>query len=282
MINLLIADDEAIIRRGLRSIPWEEIGVRAIADVGNGLDALELLQGELIDIVLTDIRMPEMDGLELARFIKEHALCTEVILLSGYSDFEYARKGIQYNVNEYLLKPSSPEEIIAAVKRASGQVSKRREKDRRLRMLEAELGSRQLVESPEGIELGEHAPPAATRPILQYIARNYRDAISLSSLSAETHFSSIYLSKVIKRATGYTFLDIVNALRVNDAAGQLRNSDQALTIICDKVGIKDPRYFSQVFKKHYGVTPSAYKKSPCAPLDTSLSILVQSLRREAV
>ena len=102
MVNLLIADDEDIIRRGLLSINWEKIGVKVVADVDNGLDALEILQSEIIDVILTDIRMPGMDGLGLARFIYEQELCAKVILLSGYSDFDYARTGIQYNVLEYI------------------------------------------------------------------------------------------------------------------------------------------------------------------------------------
>lgn len=278
MVNLMIADDEAAIRQGLLSINWRDIGVRVAASVDNGLDAVEILQSEIIDVVLTDIRMPGMNGLELARFIRERNLCAEVILLTGHSDFEYARTGIQYNVLEYILKPSRPEEIIEAVKRACKQVDKRREADMRLKLLEAELGKRQLVMDDEGIVLGEFEYSTINRKIMEYILANYNKPISLSSLSDELHFSSIYLSKVIKRATGYTFLEIVNTLRVYDAASQLRRNQRPLGDICQSVCIGDPRHFSQVFKKHFGMTPSAYKKEPCMPLDTKLAYLIKTMR----
>jgi Response regulator containing CheY-like receiver domain and AraC-type DNA-binding domain len=277
MANLLIADDEAIIRQGLMSINWESIGVNVIAAVDNGLETIELLQSELVDILLTDIRMPGMDGLGVAKFIYEQELYTEVILLSGYSDFEYARSAIQYKVMEYILKPSSPEEIIETVKRACKQVNKKHESDLRFKLLEAELGKRQLIMGKDGIILGEAEYSDIAKKMLGYIANNYNQPISLSTLSEELHFSPTYFSKVIKKATGYTFLEILNSMRVQDAADKLRTGTLSFGDICESVSIEDPRYFSQVFKKYFGKTPSEYKKEPNMPVDIKLAYLVKSI-----
>jgi two-component system response regulator YesN len=278
MVRLLIADDEEIIRSGLLSIGWEDLGVQVAADVDNGYDALEILQGDLIDVLLTDIRMPGIDGLELARFVFDHELCTKVIFLSGYGDFEYARNGIKYNVMRYILKPSKPEEIIDAVKEASAQVDKRREADLRLRLLEAELGKRQLVMDGGGLVLGEIKHSSIVDCIFKYILENYANPISLSSMSDELNFSSIYLSKVLKKATGYTFLEVVNAVRIHTAAVQMREGTRTLEEISEGVGINGARYLCQLFKKYYAMTPSAYKKAPCLPVDTKLAYLVQSIQ----
>jgi len=278
MVRLLIADDEEIIRSGLLSIAWGDIGVEVVAVVDNGYDALEMLQSELIDVLLTDIRMPGMDGLELARFVCDRELCTKVILLSGFGDFEYARNGIKYNVMRYLLKPSKPEEIIDAVREASAHVDKRREADLRLRLLEAELGKRQLVMGRNGLVLGEIKHSSIADSILHYVRENYASPISLSSMSDKLNFSTIYLSKVLKKATGYTFLEVVNALRIHTAAAQVREGTRTLEEISLDVGINGARYFCQLFKKYYAMTPSAYKRTPCLPVDERLAYFIQSMQ----
>jgi len=276
MYNLLVVDDEMIIRKGLLSLDWKSIDVNIAGDVDNGLMAVEILQSELVDIVLTDIRMPGMDGLELSEFIHKEKLNTEIIILSGYSDFEYARRAMQYGVTEYILKPSDPGEIFEAVKRAAKRVNDRRDMSIRLQLLEAELGKRWLIRKDNGIILGQFEHSDIAEKMLIYMAKYYKKFITLSDLSEDMHFSSIYLSKVIKKSTGYTFLELLNAMRVNDAAAKLREGNMSLTHISEAVCIKDPRYFSQVFKKHYGVTPSAYKKQPEMPLDTKLAYLIHS------
>jgi YesN/AraC family two-component response regulator len=277
MMNLLIADDEAIIREGLLSLDWESININVIGVTDNGLDALEIIQSEFVDIVLSDIRMQGLDGIGIAKFIFEQQLYSEVILLSGYNDFNYARNAIRYNVREYILKPSDPDEIIAAVSRVSEQVNQRKEKDMRFRLLEAELGRKQLVLDNNHFVIGEIEISSAAKQVLDYISKNYHKAISLSAISEDMHFSTTYLSKIIKKSTGYNFLDILTAMRVCDAAEKLREDSLSFTQICESVSIDDPRYFSQVFKKYFGVTPSAYRKQPTMPTNVKLAYIVRSL-----
>lgn len=209
MLKLLIADDEAIIREGLLSLDWESAGVQVVAAVDNGLDALELLQSEFIDILLTDIRMQGLDGISVAKFIYEQKLYTEVILISGYSDFEYARNAIRYGVSEYILKPSSAEEILDAVARLRRQIDARKEKDLRFSLMEAELGKKQLVMDKNQLVVGKIEYSSISKQILQYIAEHYMTPISLTAISNDMHFSTPYISKVIKKSTGYNFLDMI-------------------------------------------------------------------------
>ena len=107
-MNLLIADDEAVIRRGLLSLDWKSIGITDVYSVANGVEAKELLLSTSIDLVIFDIRMPGFSGLELAQMVKERSMDVAVVLLSGFSEFEYARSAMRYGVYEYLLKPVSP------------------------------------------------------------------------------------------------------------------------------------------------------------------------------
>lgn len=282
MFSLLIADDEEIIRKGLLSLDWKSINVNVIDDVDNGLRATEVMESELIDVVLTDIRMPGLDGLELTRIIYEENLNTEVVVLSGYDDFDYARKAIRYNVTEYILKPSEPEEILKAVKNATQRISKRKDTNMRIRLLEAELGKQELIRDKNGIVLGKVKHSDISKKMLAYMVNNYQNHLTLSILSKKLNYSSIYLSKKIKKDTGFTFLELLTAIRIYNAATQLREDRLTLTQICEEVYIKDPRYFSQVFKKHYGITPSAYKKSQTLPLNKKLAYFVQSIDKDNV
>ena len=282
MINLLIADDEDIIRKGLLSIDWSSICVQVVANVSNGHEAFEILQSEIIDVVILDIRMPGLDGIELSKFIYEHEMCTRVVLLSGHQDFDYARSAIRYNVSQYILKPSSPNELLEAVRNASEQAEKRRQSDMRLRLLEAELGKRQLIMDKNNIVLGEFDRTPITQRILEYISVNYTKSISLSSMSKELFYSPVYLSKVIKKDTGYTFLETLNAVRVHSAAKKLREDKQVLADIAESVCLNDPRYFSFVFKKYFGITPSLYRKTPCEPVNLKLMYLVKTIKKEEI
>ena len=104
--TLMIADDDAMIRKGLSClIPWEELGFRLSGVFADGKTLLEHLRAGAADAVLTDIRMHEITGLDVARYVCEQHLPTRVVILSGYQEFEYAQQAIRYGVQEYLLKP---------------------------------------------------------------------------------------------------------------------------------------------------------------------------------
>lgn len=123
IFHLLIVDDEAPIRKGLsRFINWDAIDCMIEDTACDGREAIDKLKQLPIDIVITDIRMPEADGLQLARHISEHYPDIQVIILTGYADFTYAQAAIQYNVSDFLLKPISKEQVVAAVQNAQKKI----------------------------------------------------------------------------------------------------------------------------------------------------------------
>lgn len=129
MIKLLIADDEAVIRKGIQtSIDWSSYGVTVVGEAKNGKEALEKSVTLQPDIILTDIRMPIMDGLTFAKQIREILPTAKIIILSGYDDFEYAKQAIRIGVNDYVLKPFGAEELINLILKLKGQISEEREK----------------------------------------------------------------------------------------------------------------------------------------------------------
>lgn len=123
MYKLFIADDEAIIREGLRCLlDWETLGFTIAGEAANGDAALQFLLSETPDLVLLDIRMPGMSGLDVVRIAREHGYDGKVVILSGYSDFNYARTAIRYGVLSYLTKPIDEDELLEIVTQIRNQL----------------------------------------------------------------------------------------------------------------------------------------------------------------
>ena len=115
-LKLLIADDEYFIRQRIKKIiPWEALDLTFAGEAENGQQVIEYLEKEPVDLLLLDIKMPQMNGIETAKYIKEHFPCVHILILSGYNDFEYAQTAIRYGVKEYLLKPVAAEELERAL-----------------------------------------------------------------------------------------------------------------------------------------------------------------------
>ena len=116
--TIVIADDEEQLRHSLiRRIPWEEIGFQVVGEAENGIEALEQVERLEPDLLLTDIRMPFMSGIELAREAREICPTMQIAFLSGHDDFSYAQQAIQYNIISYMLKPISSAELTEELHR---------------------------------------------------------------------------------------------------------------------------------------------------------------------
>ena len=112
MYTVIVADDEEEIRRGIvRKVRWEELGFRVVGEAENGAEALEMVEKLEPDLLLTDIRMPFLSGIELARSVREVLPTVQIAFLSGFDDFSYAQQAIQYNIVSYMLKPISAAEL---------------------------------------------------------------------------------------------------------------------------------------------------------------------------
>lgn len=114
----MIVEDERMIRRGIiQGINWNELGFEVTAEAKNGVEALELLKTQVVDVVMTDIKMPVMDGIELSKKIREQEYSAEIVILSGFSEFEYAREAISFQAFDYLLKPTKKQKLIEIFKK---------------------------------------------------------------------------------------------------------------------------------------------------------------------
>lgn len=242
MIGMVIADDELIIRQGLMSINWDKYGVTVLGAAANGNEALSMIISGHPQILITDIRMPGMDGLKLIEASKEYVPEIQSILLTGYEDFSYAKTAISLGAVDYILKPSDPDEIIEAVKKAKGKINEILQ----LKNLETNCKTQKIKNR-------------VIRDVLEYIENHYSEDISLYTAAEYVHMNHIYISRLFKRELGETFLETLTKYRLKKACELLADCEYKIYEISSMVGIFDPGYFSQVFKKYYGLTPSEYR-----------------------
>jgi len=254
---LLIADDESVIRKGLLSLNWSKLGIDTVLDAQNGIEAKQYLKDYDVDILVSDIRMPGHSGLELSEYIQKTSANTAIILLTGFDEFQYAQQALRNQVFDYLLKPVKPDELMSAVAAAKCKIEQQKYKTQVVNEFEGNVGN---YTTTEKILYSFRNIDVQVFSILTFMAQNYHEDISLNTLAEKYHFTTVYLSRLIKKETGYSFVDILTCIRLMNAVDLLKDSKCKIHIVCDKVGFKDQRYFSQVFRKVFGHNPVEYRK----------------------
>lgn len=133
MYKVLLVDDEILVREAISAkIKWNKLGFELVGDCENGKDAIEFIKEDAVDVVLTDICMPYIDGMGLSKFVYENFPQTMIIIFSGYSDFEYAKQAIQYKVAEYILKPVTAKELSEVLSKIKEKLDSERQQEQKL------------------------------------------------------------------------------------------------------------------------------------------------------
>lgn len=237
MWKVIIADDEQYMLEALEKlIDWEELDCQIVSVVKNGKELIEKIEEETPDIVITDIKMPLVSGIEAAKYVYDRMLPTRVIILSAYEDFDFAREVILYDVCGYVVKTSVMEEMPFMVRRAIEKLSK------------AE-NDREEMESSNDI----------IKEVQRYISGHYTEKITLTKLAEEIHVNGSYLSRLYKLKTGQNLFEFINQMRVEQAK-VLIGQGKRISETAQLVGFENSAYFSRVFKKIEGVSPREYGK----------------------
>ncbi|WP_276353789.1 response regulator transcription factor [Cohnella caldifontis] len=242
----LIVDDEAHIRRTIRKIGlWEQLGVEVIGEASDGLQAFQMISEYRPDIVLLDMRMPGMDGLELLKQLERFELSSNIIIVSGHDDYVYMHQAIRFGAKDYILKPIDREAFNASL----GRVVSRLAKDE---------DAAPAAEDETGT-LSDGTVPHLDliSRIYEYIIRNYRQDLSLSNLSQQFFISKEFLSRAFKKRYDIGITTFINQIRINKAKEHLRKGSK-VHAAAEAVGLEDVNYFSKLFKKHTHMTPSEF------------------------
>ena len=240
MYSIMIVEDEYLVRQGIASlVDYEQFGMQVIAQAENGREAWQKFQENPADILLTDINMPQMNGLELAKLVRDQAPKCHIVFLTGYDDFDYARTAIKLGADDYLLKPFSKDDVEEMLAKVQTKLDKERKK--------AQIQN--LVDQGQRSELEEAIH-----------ARLADSELSLKSLASQLGFSPSYLSVLIKKELGLPFQDYLIQERMKKAKLLLLTTDLKIYEIAEQVGFEDMNYFSQRFKQVIGLTPRQFKK----------------------
>ena len=261
MATLIIADDEHIIRKGLSSLDWQSVDVTVVGVASNGAECWEMVEQLKPDILLTDIHMQSYKGTEIARKKKKKGLLTKVIFLTGYKEFEYAREAVELGVVAFVLKPSDPAEIFEAVNKAKLQIEQQNLIMSEQSSLMRQVKENQMALFDKLLPDEEMLTNETVKQLIQYLKSHYSETITLGSASEIVHLCPVYLSRLVKKETGNTFLEILTRVRMEQACNMLRDPNNKVYEIALAVGIKDSKYFSQIFKRYYGMTPVEFRQN---------------------
>lgn len=277
-MNLLVADDEFLIRNGIVSLDWKSIGIAKVLMAFNGLEAKELVDQGVVDILISDIKMPGMSGLELADYIYKNEKPVKVILLTGFGEFEYAKQAIRSHVFDYILKPIVPDGLLESVRHAMQELKK----EKNTANIINEFREKQASDTLESRVLGSFRKlDQQAEEIVKYMANHYEEDLSLPMLAELYHFSPVYLSRYIKKETGYSFVDLLMCIRLLHALKMLEEEQTRVQMVCDRSGFKDQRYFSQIFKKMIGCKPIEYKRNRLLQKNYTLLDLLERKNQSA-
>ena len=245
MIKVLIAEDENLIRKKLlHFIDYDALGMVVVADVANGVSGVELIKKYKPDIVLADINMPEKDGLDMIKETLDYDYIA--IIISGYDYFSYAQRALKYGVTDYLLKPISLDDLNEALLNAREIIYKKR----------SVISRNSDIENAIDISTDEAIKDSTVVEMINFIKNNYQDKISISDLSKKLAYSESMLNRKFKKEVHITFNEYLNRYRINKAIELLKNSDYNITEISYMCGYSSAKYFSRVFKKYLGISPS--------------------------
>lgn len=344
MYKVLLVDDEELERKILCfTLQNSGLPITILGEAASGREALEKVHHTRPDLIIMDIKMPGIDGIEATRQIKALYPATEVIILTAYGKFSYSQQAIKAQATDYLLKPVQPQQLIEAVKLALDRLTLKKFQpcsaldltglEEQVRTGNLKEGKRQLallldrlvttnhtslsallnsfalrlmiivvqatlsagadpakVTSIEN-ELAQDLSPVLSlegvkswgetmlekcigllgssqhfdqvlilvRKAMDYIELNYANTITLNLVATYVHLSPAYLSRIFNEKTGVGFAEYLAQVRLKKAKQQLRLSTDTIDQIAAATGFNSSSYFSAIFKKHEGLTPSEYR-----------------------
>jgi len=255
MYKVLIADSEKneriVLEKILKKYFWESC---VCYQANTGLEAVDIFEKEQIQIVISDVTMPIMSGLEAAKLMRQMNEYCIIIFLTAYGEFSFAREAISIKALDYLLKPCKESELVCIVEEAMRQV----ERNKKVELLLSSLETTQ-EEEPGDVRLS-----FLRQSVEDYIKEHYTHDISVHDLAMEMNYSETYFCKLFKQCFKLNFTAYLAEYRMNEAKKLLANPRINIKDVGRSCGYSDSNYFTRVFKRTTGYTPTEYRNFVCA------------------
>jgi len=249
MLRILIADDEVIIRKGMEKMLKAYSDFSVVGCVSNGQEVLEFIEenGEP-DCVISDVKMPVMDGVMLVRHLSKEYPLIKIVMFSGFDDFTLVRDTLRMGAINYLLKPIDEKMLVAVLNDIVYQLDNSKDEEalktveNRVEKIEAHIHINKKIEFAK-----------------QYILHNYSEDLSLTKIANATYINASYLSSLFKNEMGVSVIEYLTQIRLEKSKEFLKTTEMSANEIAYSVGYIDQSYFSRVFKKNTGMTPIEYR-----------------------
>lgn len=244
MYKVVVVEDEKLVRQGIvHGTDWSKIDCMVAGAAEDGEEGLETIRKYHPDIIITDICMPKMNGIEMVKILREEDVDAVVIFLTAYEEFSYAQAAVKLDAADYLLKPFEDGQLEAAVERILKKSKKAATEEK----------------NPE-CTLTKGDKSKYIMDAIAYIEENYADPnISVRSAAERLSISEGHLSHLFRKETDFTFLSYLMQCRMRAAKNLLKDHKRKVYEVAEMVGYRDITYFSVTFKKQVGVSPSEYQ-----------------------
>ncbi len=244
MWKVLIVEDEELIRKGIvLTVDWPALDCVVVGEAANGEEGLAAVEKYGPSLIVTDLKMPGMDGIEMLTRLRARGCTAAVIILTAHDSFEYARSALRLGAVDFLLKPFHDGELEASITALKARL---------------EAGREPPPPLLPGVRRGGKS--RYVLDAMDYIAAHYADAeISVGSVAEALGISEGHLSHIFRQETDYTLLNYLTRCRVHKAMELLRDGRLKVYEVARQVGYQDVAYFSTMFKKLVGVTPTDYQ-----------------------
>lgn len=246
MLKVVVVEDEYYVRKGIvQTFDWKKLDCEVVGEASNGRDGITVIEEQKPDLVIVDIEMPVIDGLEMVKILKSKQCKAEFIFLTAHQKFTYVHSALKLEAVDYLLKPFHYEELEACVRKVKIRLHKvDQETSKTLLLTEDEIRAENIY----------------IKQAVSYVREHYTEEILVTEVADHLNLSEAYFCRLFKKETGYTFGQYLTNYRIHVAAGLLANFPMKVSEAAVQVGFSDSNYFSITFKKIMEMSPSEYQE----------------------